>query len=73
LIENLNGKIRKYTKNKMSFPTDQALEVTSLVFFSKRGGWQLEKTGFAHPIRLFETFLKIPTFDTFIFTKLVIH
>ena len=22
LIENLNGKIRKYTKNKMSFPTD---------------------------------------------------
>ena len=26
LIENLNGKIRKYTKNKMSFPTDKALE-----------------------------------------------
>lgn len=26
LIENLNGKIRKYTKNKMSFPTDQALK-----------------------------------------------
>ena len=26
LIENLNGKIRKYTKNKMSFPTDRALE-----------------------------------------------
>lgn len=25
LIENLNGKIRKYTKNKMSFPTDQAV------------------------------------------------
>ncbi len=25
-IENLNGKIRKYTKNKMSFPTDQALK-----------------------------------------------
>lgn len=24
-IENLNGKIRKYTKNKMSFPTDDAL------------------------------------------------
>ena len=23
LIENLNGKIRKYTKNKLSFPTDQ--------------------------------------------------
>jgi transposase-like protein len=25
LIENLNGKIRKYTKNKLSFPTDDAL------------------------------------------------
>jgi len=26
IIENLNGKIRKYTKNKMSFPTDDALK-----------------------------------------------
>jgi len=26
LIENLNGKIRKYTKNKLSFPTDNALK-----------------------------------------------
>lgn len=26
LIENLNGKIRKYTRNKMSFPTDKALK-----------------------------------------------
>lgn len=25
LIENLNGKIRKYTKNKMSFPTNEAV------------------------------------------------
>lgn len=25
LIENLNGQIRKYTKNKMSFPTDKAV------------------------------------------------
>ncbi len=25
LIENFNGKIRKYTKNKLSFPTDEAL------------------------------------------------
>lgn len=25
LIENLNGKIRKYTKNKLSFPNDDAL------------------------------------------------
>lgn len=26
LIENLNGKIRKYTHNKMSFPTDEAVK-----------------------------------------------
>jgi len=26
LIENLNGKIRKYTKNRMAFPNDQAVE-----------------------------------------------
>jgi len=25
LIENLNGKIRKYTKNKLFFPTDEAV------------------------------------------------
>jgi transposase-like protein len=25
MIENLNGKIRKYTKNKLSFPTDEAV------------------------------------------------
>ena len=25
IIENLNGKIRKYTKNKLSFPSDQAV------------------------------------------------
>jgi len=34
LIENLNGKIRKYTKNKMSFPTDQA--VLKSVFLALR-------------------------------------
>ena len=25
MIENLNGKIRKYSKNKLSFPTDDAV------------------------------------------------
>ena len=25
LIENINGEIRKYTKNKMSFPTDDSV------------------------------------------------
>ena len=26
IIENLNGKIRKYTKNKLSFPTDESVK-----------------------------------------------
>ena len=34
LIENLNGQVRKYTKNKMSFPTDGA--VTKSVFLAVR-------------------------------------
>lgn len=34
LIENLNGKIRKYTKNKLSFPSDQA--VMKSVFLATR-------------------------------------
>lgn len=34
LIENLNGKIRKYTKNKLSFPTDEA--VMKSVFLALR-------------------------------------
>ena len=34
LIENLNGKIRKYTKNKLSFPTDQ--DVMKSVFLAVR-------------------------------------
>lgn len=32
IIENLNGKIRKYTKNKLSFPTDEA--VTKSVYLA---------------------------------------
>ena len=34
LIENFNGKIRKYTKNKLSFPTDDA--VMKSVFLAVR-------------------------------------
>lgn len=34
LIENLNGKIRKYTKNKLSFPTDET--VLKSVYFALR-------------------------------------
>jgi len=34
LIENLNGKIRKYTKNKLSYPTDDA--VIKSVFLALR-------------------------------------
>ncbi|MCG8476047.1 MAG: IS256 family transposase [Cytophagales bacterium] len=31
LIENLNGKIRKYTKNKLSFPTDEAVQKSAFL------------------------------------------
>ncbi len=34
LVENLNGKIRKYTKNKLSFPSDQ--EVMKSVYLATR-------------------------------------
>lgn len=37
LIENLNGKIRKYTKTKMSFPTDDAL---------RKSVWSIKNWGF---------------------------
>lgn len=40
LIENLNGKIRKYTKNKMSFPTDKAVQKS--VFLALRGNQKME-------------------------------
>ncbi len=32
LIENLNGKIIKYTKNKVSFPTDEAVKNLYITF-----------------------------------------
>ncbi|BAV95235.1 transposase [Ichthyobacterium seriolicida] len=35
MIENLNGKIRKYTKNKLSFPT--AAAVMKSTFLALRG------------------------------------
>lgn len=34
LIENLNGKIRKYTKNKLSFPTDEAVMKSIYLFIN---------------------------------------
>ncbi len=42
LIENLNGKIRKYTKNKLSFPTDDAvLKSTYLAVREASRKWNL--------------------------------
>lgn len=40
LIENLNGKIRKYTKNKLSFPNDEALKQSVYLAIS-----EIEKNG----------------------------
>jgi transposase-like protein len=42
LIENLNGKIRKYTKNKLSFPTDEAvLKSTFLAIRESTKKWTM--------------------------------
>ena len=42
LIENLNGKIRKYTKNKLSFPTDEAvLKSTFLALREATKKWKM--------------------------------
>jgi transposase-like protein len=42
LIENLNGKIRKYTKNKLSFPTDEAvLKSTFLAIREATKKWSM--------------------------------
>ncbi len=42
LIENLNGKIRKYTKTKMSFPTDDTLKkALYLVLMEIKKKWTL--------------------------------
>lgn len=35
IVENLNGKIRKYTKNKMLFPTEDALKKS--IYLAIRG------------------------------------
>ena len=42
LIENLNGKIRKYTKNRLSFPTDEAvLKSTYLAINEATKKWSM--------------------------------
>ncbi|WP_454059228.1 IS256 family transposase [Elizabethkingia ursingii] len=38
LIENLNGKIRKYAKNKMAFPTDEALKKSVFISLMQISG-----------------------------------
>jgi len=45
IIENLNGKIRKYTKNKLSFPTDDAVKKSVYLAIT-----QVTKK-WTHPIR----------------------
>jgi len=60
LIENLNGKIRKYTKNKMSFPSDET--VVKSVFLAIReatkNGQSLFKIGALFLINLFLSLAK---------------
>jgi transposase-like protein len=64
LIENLNGKIRKYTKNKLSFPTDEAvLKSTFLAINEASRKWtqQIKDFGiiFNQFIIMFEKRIKI--------------
>lgn len=57
LIENLNGKIRKYTKNKMVFPTDESLKKSvflSLMQISKKWTQPIQNWGL-----IFNQFLAI--------------
>ncbi len=57
LIENLNGKIRKYTKNKIIFPTDESLKKSvflSLMQISKKWTQPIQNRGL-----IFNQFLAI--------------
>lgn len=57
LIENLNGKIRKHTKNKLSFPADEALKKTvclSIMEIEKKWNQPIWNWGF-----IFNQFLSI--------------
>ena len=64
LIENLNGKIRKYTKSKLSFPSDDTVKKTvylSLMEIEKKwtipiSNWDLTMNKF---IRIFENRIQI--------------
>jgi putative transposase len=63
-IENLNGKIRKYTKNKLSFPTDDAvIKSVYLAILETSKGWQLPMKDWGRILNqltiIFENRLKI--------------
>lgn len=48
IIENMNGKIRKYTKNKLSFPNDDAIKKTvylSLMEIQKKWSYPINNWG----------------------------
>ena len=64
LIENLNGKIRKYTKNKLSFPTDEAvLKSTYLAVREATKKWNMPIRNWGIVLNqfliIFETRLKL--------------
>ena len=51
LIENLNAKIRKYTKNKLSFPTDEAVSKSTFLALNeatKKWIMQIKDWGMIH-------------------------
>jgi transposase-like protein len=57
LNENLNGKIRKYTKNKLSFPTDEAV-IKSVYLASKEASKKWTMPIRVHiPVKVYTLFL----------------
>ena len=54
VIENLNGKIRKYTKNKLSFPTDEAvMKAVYLAIRQSTNKWTMAQRNWGQIINQF--------------------
>ena len=53
-MENLNGKIRKYTKNKLSFPTDEAvMKAVYLAIRQSTNKWTMAQRNWGQIINQF--------------------
>ena len=66
LIENLNGKIRKYTKNKLSFPTNEAV-IKSVYLAVREASKKWNKPIYDYVCRK-DTTLKVKPFNYYLHT-----